>query len=98
MTNHDWHKRYYGEIEDVYYLKFIWKRSWIQQPLKEAALYIGRGQIVCIKQVQGIRDHFLHNCHPYYQTSFSDWQKYARQEDKTFSLLIIHTKNKIMYL
>ena len=31
LTDRDWHKRYYREIDDVYYLKFIWKQNWIHQ-------------------------------------------------------------------
>ena len=37
LTDKDGHKQYYREIDDIYYLKFIWKRNWIQQPLKGAA-------------------------------------------------------------
>ena len=53
LTNHDWHKPYCREIDDDYYLKFIWKRSWIQQTSEGVNAYIVRGQIVCSKQVPG---------------------------------------------
>ena len=46
LTDCDWYKQYYSEIDDEFHLQFPWKRDWIQQPLEEAALYIGRGQIV----------------------------------------------------
>ena len=59
LIDHDWHKQYYREIDNVHNLKFIWKQSWTQQPLEGgAALYIGRGRIVCSKQVPGVRDYF----------------------------------------
>ena len=59
LTDPDWHKQYYHiEIDDVYYLQFPWKRDWIQQPLEGAALYIGRGRIVCSKQVTEMEYNF----------------------------------------
>ena len=55
LTDHDWHKLYCCEIGDIFWLNFILKRNWIQQPLEGAALYIGREQIVYSKQVPAIR-------------------------------------------
>ena len=45
LTDHDWYKRYYNEIDDVFFLQFPWKHAWTSQPLEGAALYIGRCQI-----------------------------------------------------
>ena len=45
LTDYDWYKQYYKEIDDVYHLQFPWQRGWTSQPLEGAALYIGRGQI-----------------------------------------------------
>ena len=66
LTDCDWHKQYYSEIDDVCYLQFPWKSDWIQQPLEGTTLYIGRGQIVCSKRVTEIEDNFNNLCHPYY--------------------------------
>ena len=73
LTDHDWHKRYYSEIDDVFHLQFPWKHDLIQQPLERVALYIGRGQIMCSKQVPKIEDNLLNFCHPYNRTKFSNW-------------------------
>ena len=50
LINCDWTKQYNCEIDDVFWLNFVWKHSWIQKPLEGAALYISREQIVCSKQ------------------------------------------------
>ena len=89
LTDHDWHKQYYREIDNVSHLKFTWKRYQIQQPLEGAALYIGRGQIVCSKQVQRERDNFLQN-RPYYQTRFNNWQKITCHEAKLLDHKYFH--------
>ena len=50
--------------DHTYYKKFPWKQTLIQQPLEGAAVYIGKGKIVCSKRVPGrFMDEF---CHPYY--------------------------------
>ena len=51
---------------DTYYKKFPWKQTLIEQPLEGAAVYIGKGQIVCSKRVpRGFEPEF---CHPYYRS------------------------------
>ena len=67
LTDPDWHKKYYREIDDVFHYQFPWKVSdWVQQPLEGAALYIGRERIVCSKRVpRGFEPEF---CHPYYRS------------------------------
>ena len=82
LTDHDWHKPCYREIDDVFHLQFPWKRDWTQQPLEGAALYIGRGRIVCSKQVPQIEDNFYNLRHTYYQTKFSNCLKPTHQEAK----------------
>ena len=49
LIDRDLTKRYYCETDDVFWLNFVWKRSFIQKPLEGAALYIGRERIVCSK-------------------------------------------------
>ena len=78
LMDRNWHEPYYSEINDVYYLHFPWKRNWIQQPLEGAALYIGRGRIVCSKRVTEIEDNIYNLRHPYYRTKFSNWVKPTR--------------------
>ena len=63
LTDYDWCKKYYREIDNVYNLQFIWKQDWIKHLLEEAALYIGRGRIVCSKRVPGERDNFFYAIH-----------------------------------
>ena len=66
ILDHDWHKRYYSEIDDVFFLQFPWKHVWTQQPLEGAALHIDRGRTVCRKRAPEIKDNRLIFCHPYY--------------------------------
>ena len=66
LTDPDWHKKYYREINDVFHLQFPWKCGQTLQPLEGAALYIGRGQIICSKQVPEIEDNILNFCYPCY--------------------------------
>ena len=79
LTNPDWYKQYYDEIDNVFHLQFPWKCAWTSQPLEGAALYIGRGQIICSKLIE---ENLLKFCHQYYQTKFSDWVKPTCQEAK----------------
>ena len=60
-----WFKRYIMRKGDTYYKKFPWKQTLIEQPLEGAAVYIGKGQIVCSKRVPGRFEPKF--CHPYYQ-------------------------------
>ena len=80
LTDRDWHKPYYREINNVHYSQFPWKRDWIHQPLEGVALYLGRGRSVCSKRLTEIEDNFYNLCHPYYQTKFSNWVNRTRQE------------------
>ena len=66
LRDYDWYKQYYKEIDNVFHLQFPWKHAWTSQPLEGAALYIDRGQIICIKRVPKIEDNLLNFCHPYY--------------------------------
>ena len=61
-----WFKRYIMRDGDTYYKKFPWKQTLIEQPLEGAAVYIGKGEIVCSKRVpRGFEPEF---CHPYYRS------------------------------
>ena len=44
-----WYKRYIMRNGKTYFKKFPWKQTLIEQPLEGAAVYIGKGQIVCSK-------------------------------------------------
>ena len=82
LTDRDWHKRYYREIDDEFHLQFPWKRPWKSPSLEGAALYIGRRKIICSKQVPEVEETLLNFCHPYYRTRFSYWVKPTRREAK----------------
>ena len=90
LTDHNWYRRFYREIDDNYHLRFTRKQTLIEQPLEGAVIYIGRGQIVCSNQIPKVRDCFLHNHHPYYRTKFNDWQKPTRQEAKRLDHKYFH--------
>ena len=66
LIDPDWYKRCYSEIDNTFHLQFLWKRAWTSQPLEGAAVYIGRGQIICSKQVPEIEDNILNFCYPCY--------------------------------
>ena len=91
LIDRDWTKRYYCEIDDVFHLNFVWKRSWIQKTLEGAALYIGRERIVCSKRVPGRwADSFVH---PYCRTQFNNWTLHhdlTRQEAKLIKHQYFH--------
>ena len=90
LTDNDWYKRYYREIDDIFHLQFPWKCGQTLQPLEGAALYIGRGQIICSKQVPEIEENFLNFCHPYYQIKFSNCVKPTRREAKLVNHKYFH--------
>ena len=90
LTDRDWHKPCYWEINYVFHLQFPWKQDWIQQPLEGAALYVGRGRIVSSKRVSGERNYFLHNRHPYYQTIIIDWVQPTQEEAKLVNHKYFH--------
>ena len=48
-----WYKRYIMRDGDTFYNKFPWQQTLIEQLLEGAAVYIGKGQIVCSKRVPG---------------------------------------------
>ena len=61
LTDPDWHKQTVREIDNIFFLQFHWTRDdWVQQPFEGVALYIGRGRIVCSKQVLQIENPFLY--------------------------------------
>ena len=90
LTDHDWHKQYYREIDNVFFLQFPWKRDWTQQPLEGAAFYIGRGQIVCSNQVPEIDDNFYNLRHPYYWTKYRNLENATCQEAKLVNHKYFH--------
>ena len=93
LTDRDWRKRYScRKANDVWSLEFQWKRGgWTQQPLEGAALYCGKGRIVCSKRVPEIMNKLTnHLCHPYYRSKFSDWIKPSRKEIKLINHEYFH--------
>ena len=90
LMDHDWYKRYNRKIDDVFHYQFPWKRKWKTPSLEGAALYIGRGNIICSRQVPEVKDTLLNFCHPYYRTRFSNWVKPNRREAKLINHQYFH--------
>ena len=90
LTYRHRHKRYYSEIDNVFHLQFLWKRPWKKPSLEGAALYIGRGKIICSKQVPEVEDSLLNFCHPYYRTRFRNWVKPTRRKAKLVNHKYFH--------
>ena len=90
LTDPDWYKRYYSEIDDVYHLQFPWKRAWTSQPLEGAALYIGRGRIVCSKRVPQKENPFFISHHLYYWVKYNNLKYATRQEAKLINHQYFH--------
>ena len=90
LTDPDWHKKYYREIDDVFHYQFPWKAlDWEHQPLEGAALYIGRGRIICSKRVPSQINSFI-SYHPYYWTKYGYLEEATPQERKLINHQYFH--------
>ena len=89
LMDHDWYKRYNRKIDDVFHYQFPWKRKWKTPSLEGAALYIGRGRIICSKRVPSQINSFI-SYHPYYSTKFGDLEDSTPQERKLINHQYFH--------